>query len=87
MRKSYLVCFAELSKHQTNQYLNNHLEQHYRGVKQRHYPMRGFNPSTPLRIFAAPLMRRQITFAPIHVAEKSSPRVLDNGFIGTGPSD
>ena len=28
--------------HRTNQYLNNHLEQDHRGIKQRYYPMRGF---------------------------------------------
>ena len=28
--------------HRTNRYLNNYIEQDHRGVKQRHYPMRGF---------------------------------------------
>jgi putative transposase len=28
--------------HRRNQYLNNHLEQDHRGIKQRYYPMRGF---------------------------------------------
>lgn len=28
--------------HRTNKYLNNHLEQDHRGVKQRYYPMHGF---------------------------------------------
>jgi putative transposase len=28
--------------HRTNVYLNNHLEQDHRGIKQRYYPMRGF---------------------------------------------
>ena len=29
-------------KHRTNQYLNNHLEQDHRGIKQRYRPMLGF---------------------------------------------
>jgi transposase-like protein len=29
-------------KHRTNVYLNNHLEQDHRGIKQRYYPMCGF---------------------------------------------
>jgi len=33
---------GENVKHRTNQYLNNHLEQDHRGIKQRYYPMRGF---------------------------------------------
>jgi transposase-like protein len=28
--------------HRTNRYLNNHIEQDHRGLKQRYYPMRGF---------------------------------------------
>jgi putative transposase len=28
-------------QHRTNKYLNNHLEQDHRGVKQRYYPMHG----------------------------------------------
>jgi transposase-like protein len=28
--------------HRTNKYLNNRLEQDYRGIKQRYSPMRGF---------------------------------------------
>jgi putative transposase len=28
--------------HRTNRYLNNHVEQDHRGIKQRCYPMRGF---------------------------------------------
>ena len=28
--------------HRTNMYLNNHLEQDHRGIKQRYYPMHGF---------------------------------------------
>ena len=29
-------------RHRTNQYLNNGIEQHHRGIKDRYYPMRGF---------------------------------------------
>ena len=29
-------------RHRTNAYLNNHLEQHHRGIKDRYRPMRGF---------------------------------------------
>jgi transposase-like protein len=29
-------------QHRTNKYLNNHLEQDHRGIKQRYYPMHGF---------------------------------------------
>jgi putative transposase len=29
-------------QHRTNKYLNNHLEQDHRGIKQRYYPMGGF---------------------------------------------
>jgi DDE superfamily endonuclease len=32
--------------HRTNPYLNNRLEQDHRGIKQRHYPMRGFGSFT-----------------------------------------
>jgi putative transposase len=32
--------------HRTNRYLNNRLEQDHRGIKQRHYPMRGFGGFT-----------------------------------------
>jgi transposase-like protein len=30
------------TRHRTSRYKNNRLEQDHRGVKQRHYPMRGF---------------------------------------------
>jgi len=30
-------------EHRTNRYLNNRIEHDHRGVKQRYYPMRGFN--------------------------------------------
>ncbi len=33
---------GEEVEHRCNQYLNNHLEQDHRGIKQRYYPMRGF---------------------------------------------
>ena len=36
------VELGEHVKHRTNQYLNNHLEQDHRDIKQRYYPMRGF---------------------------------------------
>jgi len=29
--------------HRTSQYLNNRIEQHHRGIKDRYYPMRGFS--------------------------------------------
>lgn len=33
---------GEEVEHRSNQYLNNRVEQDHRGIKQRHYPMRGF---------------------------------------------
>jgi putative transposase len=37
---------GEEVEHRCNQYLNNHLEQDHRGIKQRYYPMRGFGNVT-----------------------------------------
>jgi transposase-like protein len=34
--------FGEAARHRTNRYLNNHLEQDHRGIKQRIRPMGGF---------------------------------------------
>jgi putative transposase len=39
---SYRREFGEDVNHRTNQYLNNHLEQDHRGIKQRARPMLGF---------------------------------------------
>jgi putative transposase len=33
-------------RHRTSQYLNNIIEQHHRGIKDRYYPMRGFGSVT-----------------------------------------
>jgi transposase-like protein len=38
----YLVTLGEEVHHRTNRYLNNHLEQDHRGIKQRIRPMGGF---------------------------------------------
>jgi putative transposase len=35
--------FGDHVTHWTNRYLNNHLEQYHRGIKQRYRPMGGFN--------------------------------------------
>jgi putative transposase len=37
--------FGERVMHRTNRYLNNHLEQDHRGIKQRYRPMCGFKTS------------------------------------------
>jgi len=36
------AAFGEAVRHRTNRYLNNHLEQDHRGIKQRTRPMGGF---------------------------------------------
>src|SRR5688500_1491254 len=38
--------FGEEVTHRTNRYLNNHLEQDHRGIKQRYRPMGGFKLGT-----------------------------------------
>jgi putative transposase len=38
--------FGEQATHRTNRYLNNHLEQDHRGIKQRCRPMAGFKHGT-----------------------------------------
>src|SRR5215813_5250539 len=38
--------FGEAVAHRTNRYLNNHLEQDHRGIKQRYRPMGGFKRDT-----------------------------------------
>jgi putative transposase len=38
--------FGEAVTHRTNRYLNNHLEQDHRGIKQRYRPMCGFKRDT-----------------------------------------
>ncbi len=41
-------------RHRTSQYLNNRIEQHHRGIKDRYYPMRGFgNVSAAARFCTA----------------------------------
>ena len=38
--------FGDQVKHRTNRYLNNHLEQDHRGIKQQYRPMGGFTHGT-----------------------------------------
>ena len=38
--------FGDQVQHRTNRYLNNHLEQDHRGIKQRYRPMGGFTHGT-----------------------------------------
>jgi transposase-like protein len=42
---------GEQVEHRCNQYLNNHLEQDHRGIKQRYYPMRAGRAHLILRHF------------------------------------
>jgi len=42
---------GETVKHRTNRYLNNHLEQDHRGIKQRTHPMGGFKSVESVKRF------------------------------------
>jgi putative transposase len=49
--------FGDRVLHRTNRYLNNHLEQDHRGIKQRYRSMGGSNTATPRHAFASPLTK------------------------------
>src|SRR5215216_2506791 len=44
---------GEQVEHRCNRYLNNHLEQDHRGIKQRYYPMRGFGSFEATSLFCS----------------------------------
>ena len=59
--------------HRTNQYLNNHIEQDHRGVKQRYYPMRGFGSFASAARFCPAFDEVRHCFRPHSATQQSLP--------------
>ena len=62
-RKAIRWIIGRTVRHRCNQSLNNAIEQDHRAIKQRYYPMRGSEASSPRPSSAQPSMRCASTFA------------------------
>jgi putative transposase len=76
--------FGNRVVHRTNRYLNNHLEQDHRGIKNGIVPWAGSSKGTPPPAFAAPLMKSVPFCARSHSAINRSHSCSAGTSIATG---
>jgi putative transposase len=69
--------FGEWVVHRTNRYLNNHLEQDHRGIKQRYRPLCGFKTVNTAWRFVGSSMRFGPFYSPRPTAINASPSNSD----------
>jgi len=67
--------------HRTNKYLNNRLEQDYRGVKQRYYPMHGFGSFDSAARFCCAFDELRNYLRPRATGEAASPSEQRRAFL------